>query len=73
MNDYHTNQDLFNEDEAGLAIYIATSDPVTYEEAYKDDKWVQAINVEMTAIERNHTCELIGPPAGIKPIGVKWM
>ncbi|GKA89061.1 retrovirus-related pol polyprotein from transposon TNT 1-94 [Tanacetum coccineum] len=73
MDDYYADEDPFNEDEAGFAMYSAMEDPETYEEACKDEKWVQAMNAEMTAIERNHTWELVDPPAGTKPIGVKWL
>ncbi|GJT27321.1 retrovirus-related pol polyprotein from transposon TNT 1-94 [Tanacetum coccineum] len=48
--------------------YYADEDPFN-----EDEKWVQAMNAEMTAIERNHTWELVDPPAGTKPIGVKWL
>ncbi|GKD11620.1 retrovirus-related pol polyprotein from transposon TNT 1-94, partial [Tanacetum coccineum] len=67
------DEDPFNEDEAGFAMYSAMEDPETYVEACEDEKWVQAMNAEMTAIERNHTWELVDPPAGTKPIGVKWL
>lgn len=59
MNDYYTVQEMLNEDEAGLEMFSAMDDPVTYEEACKDDKWVQAMNVEMTAIERNQHGNLL--------------
>ncbi|MFS7989867.1 putative RNA-directed DNA polymerase [Helianthus anomalus] len=73
MGDYHTGQDLFDVDEAGLAMYSSTDDPKTYEEACNDEKWVKAMDTEIEAIEKNHTWELVEAPAGVKPIGVKWL
>lgn len=64
---------MFNDDEAGFAMYSAMDDPLSYEEACKEEKWIQAMNAEMTAIERNNTWKLVDPPPGIKPIGVKWV
>ncbi|KAL4567103.1 hypothetical protein LXL04_022677 [Taraxacum kok-saghyz] len=61
------------QDEAGFAMYSAMEDPLTYEEACKEDKWRQTMNAEITAIERNHTWELVDLPAGTNPIGVKWV
>lgn len=72
-NDYYMSEDMFNEDEAGFAMYSVMDDPTMYEEACKEDKWVQAMNAVITAIERNHTWELIDPPTRTKPIGVKWV
>jgi len=46
---------------------------MTFEEAVKSEKWKQAMNQEMQAIERNDTWELIVLPSGSKTIGVKWV
>lgn len=53
--DYYMIADIFNEDEDGFAMYIAVDDRLTYKESRKVDKWIQAMNAEMTAIERNNT------------------
>ena len=49
MNDYYTNQYMFNEENYNITMYSVKDDPITYEEACKDDKWVQVLNI---AIER---------------------
>lgn len=55
MEEYHTDQDLFNEDEVGFAMYSSRDDPITYEEACEDEKWVKAIEVEIATIDKNQT------------------
>ncbi|KAI3501210.1 hypothetical protein L1887_29073 [Cichorium endivia] len=73
MNDYHVGEEMFDEEEAGFAMYSVMDDPVTYDEACKEKKWVEAMKAEISSIEKNHTWELVDPPAGIRPIGVKWV
>nr|XP_009775305.1 PREDICTED: uncharacterized protein LOC104225243 [Nicotiana sylvestris] len=48
-------------------------DPVTFEEAVKDDRWVHAMNEEIHTIEKNNTWKLTTLPPSKKPIGVKWV
>lgn len=48
-------------------------DPVTYEEAVKNNKWKVAMDAEMEAITRNQTWELVELPQNTKCIGVKWI
>jgi hypothetical protein len=47
--------------------------PTTLSEALSNEKWKQAMNVEMEALERNKTWELVKLPAGKKPVGCKWV
>ena len=54
-------------------MFISTEDPTTFEEAQKMMKWREAMDVEIRAIEKNRTWELIAFPKGAKPIGVKWV
>ena len=49
------------------------SDPMTFEEAVKSEKWRYIMDQEMQAIERNDTWELTMLPSGEKTIGVKWV
>ncbi|GKU96956.1 hypothetical protein SLEP1_g10137 [Rubroshorea leprosula] len=46
-------------------------DPLTYEEAVKEEKWQKAMAEEIGSIERNQTWELTDLPKGHKTIGVK--
>ncbi|KAJ0890765.1 putative RNA-directed DNA polymerase [Helianthus annuus] len=50
-----------------------TSEPNSYSEASKDPRWIEAMNLEMEALMRNQTWELVDLPSGRKPIGSKWV
>jgi transposase InsO family protein len=47
--------------------------PTTLSEALSNEKWKQAMNAEMEALEKNKTWELVKLPAGKKPVGCKWV
>eukprot|EP00252_Welwitschia_mirabilis_P009026 TRINITY_DN21303_c0_g1_i1.p1 TRINITY_DN21303_c0_g1~~TRINITY_DN21303_c0_g1_i1.p1 ORF type:complete len:158 (-),score=29.73 TRINITY_DN21303_c0_g1_i1:15-488(-) len=51
----------------------ADCEPVTFEEAIQDPKWVKAMMDEINLIERNNTWELANVQQGCKPIEVKWV
>ena len=74
LQDYDTSQELLAEEEGhSLALFVSVEDPVTFEEAHKDSKWREAMDVEMKAIEKNRTWELTTLHNGSKSIGVKWV
>ncbi|GJT45465.1 retrovirus-related pol polyprotein from transposon TNT 1-94 [Tanacetum coccineum] len=58
---------------AFLANVFALTKPNSYQEAIKDKGWVEAMDKELDALERNHTWELTTLPAGHKPITSKWV
>jgi len=73
MRDYVTGEGLSEEDnEAHLAIFAAT-DPIYFEDASKSEKWRHAMDLEMEAINKNGTWELVELPEGGKKVGVKWI
>ncbi|XP_076894922.1 uncharacterized protein LOC143547361 [Bidens hawaiensis] len=45
----------------------------SYKEASSNKNWIDAMNEEMVALNRNHTWELVDLPIGRKPIGCKWV
>ena len=47
--------------------------PEKLEEARNDPKWVNAMNVEMDALEKNETWEITDLPVGKRPVGCKWV
>ncbi|KAI5316393.1 hypothetical protein L3X38_036100 [Prunus dulcis] len=72
MKDYESGQGLSEEEESNIA-YLALStdsDPIFFEDAVKNEKWRQAMNSEIEAIEKNDTWELTELPLGSKVIGV---
>ena len=67
-------QDITNEGINSLfALYCHVDDPVHFEEAIKDEKWIEAMDEEINAIERNKTWDLVELPKGKDVIGVKWV
>nr|GEW08725.1 ribonuclease H-like domain-containing protein [Tanacetum cinerariifolium] len=49
------------------------SEPKTYSKAAKDIRWIEAVNQEMEALNRNGTWIIVDLPVGRKPIGGKWV
>lgn len=72
-----TIQDLYENteviDDVSLFSLLAETTPLSFEEASKEEKWRQAMDEEIRAIERNDTWELTSLPTGQKSIGVKWI
>jgi len=67
-------QEVANEGMNSLfALYCHVDDPVHFEEAIKDRKWIEAMDEEINAIERNKTWNLVELPKGKEVIGVKWV
>ncbi|RVW59737.1 Retrovirus-related Pol polyprotein from transposon TNT 1-94 [Vitis vinifera] len=75
MQDYETGAGLSDEESVNLAqlALFTDSDPTTYDDAVRSEKWRLAMNQEIEAIERNNTWELTDLPSGGKTIGVKWI
>ena len=71
MIDYVDGEGL-SEDEV-YVMQMAAEDPVYYEEAVKEEKWVRAMDNEIQSIEKNNTWSLVDLPADVKKIGVKWV
>ena len=54
-----------------FALFCHVDDPIHFEDAVKEEKWVAAMEEEIEAIERNDTRELVSLPKGKHVIGVK--
>ena len=52
---------------------VSTDEPMSYEEASREEAWKKAVIEEMQAIDQSNTWELVPPPIGCKPIGLKWI
>ncbi|WZY88683.1 hypothetical protein YC2023_045418 [Brassica napus] len=52
---------------------IAVFEPGEYEDAEKDQSWVEAMNEELRMIDKNDTWQLVDRPSDRKIIGVKWV
>jgi len=54
-------------------LYCHVDDPIHFEDAIKDKKWIEAMDEEMNAIKRNKTWGLVELPKGKEVIRVKWV
>jgi hypothetical protein len=54
-------------------LLVSTEEPPTFAVAERDANWRRAMLEEMKAIEDNRTWELVDPPVGCRPIGLKWV
>ncbi|KAL0383330.1 UNVERIFIED_CONTAM: hypothetical protein Scaly_0620300 [Sesamum calycinum] len=56
-----------------VALLSSMQEPKTYYQASKDDKWVEAMNQELTALKKNDTWDFVELPPGKKVIGSRWV
>ena len=54
-------------------LLVSAKEPPTFTVAEHDANWRRAMLEEMRAIEDNGTWELVDPPVGCRPIGLKWV
>lgn len=75
MQDFVIGEEVNDEEEAfsNFALYVSKDDPVHFYDAVKEDKWNEAMQLEIQSIERNRTWELVDLPPQAKKIGVKWV
>lgn len=52
---------------------LAAEEPSSFSEAEKLRWWQEAMQEELNSIESNQTWQLVDPPAGVRPIGLKWI
>ena len=53
------------------SCYLTQEEPSSYNEASKEIVWREAMEEELDSIEKNETWEMVTPPPGCKPIGLK--
>ncbi|GJW21496.1 putative RNA-directed DNA polymerase [Tanacetum coccineum] len=73
LSDYFVGneEELELDDDEVMFTDLIHQDPIHYEDAAKDEKWKKAMDLEIFAIEKNQTWELVDLPKGAKCIGVK--
>ena len=67
---YDTTQVM---EDTTLFCLFTDSDPLSFNEAITEEKWIKAMDEEMHAIEKNDTWKLTNLPENKKVIGVKWV
>ncbi|GJV99668.1 zinc finger, CCHC-type containing protein [Tanacetum coccineum] len=70
LRGFRTLKDLYENTEE---LLLAEDEPKNYKEASSDQKWIEAMKVELDSINRNNTWELTTLPKGHKAIGLKWV
>ena len=54
-----------------FTLYCHVDDPIHFEEAVKDKKWIDVMDKEMNAVEKNKTWKLVDLPKGKEVIGME--
>jgi hypothetical protein len=54
-------------------LLMSAEEPAMFAVVEKDVSWRKVMLEEMQFIEENHTWELVDPPMGCRPIGLKWV
>ncbi|GKB92075.1 ribonuclease H-like domain, reverse transcriptase, RNA-dependent DNA polymerase [Tanacetum coccineum] len=67
---YRTLNDIYENTEE---LLLVKDEPKNYKEASNDQKWIEAMKVELDSINRNNTWVLTTLPTGHKAIGLKWV
>lgn len=73
LDDYTSGEGLSEDDVQNFVLFLSTDDPLSYEQAVKSKDWRKAMDLEIEAIEKNHTWKLVKAHSGVKVIGVKWV
>ena len=60
-------------EDTNLFCFFADSDPLSFNEAVTEEKWIKAMDEEMHTIEKNDTWKLTYLLENKKAIGVKWV
>jgi hypothetical protein len=70
----YTSHDNLSSIQLAYSLSLLTeTEPNSYIEACKHEHWVKAMNSELQALQQNNTWSVVSLPAGIKPIGSKWV
>jgi len=74
LQDYIRGENFEAEEEVqSFSLFMVSADPIYYEEAAKMKQWRDAMDMEIGAILKNETWELVDAPKQAKIIGVKWV
>nr|GEV86710.1 ribonuclease H-like domain, reverse transcriptase, RNA-dependent DNA polymerase [Tanacetum cinerariifolium] len=66
---YRTLNEVYDNTER---LLLVEDEPRNFKEASKDEKWIEAMQVEIDSINKNNTWKLTTLPKDHKAIGLKW-
>ncbi|KAI5332690.1 hypothetical protein L3X38_022819 [Prunus dulcis] len=69
---YMSDHKLFPECKAFVTRMDSFKISTRVEVAFNDPKWVEAMNIEMKALQKNNTWDIVNLPKETKPVGCKW-
>ncbi|GJW82981.1 ribonuclease H-like domain, reverse transcriptase, RNA-dependent DNA polymerase [Tanacetum coccineum] len=67
---YRTLNEVYDNTER---LLLVEDEPKNFKEASKDEKWIEAMQVEIDSINKNNTWKLTTLPKDHKAIGLKWV
>nr|XP_016478170.1 PREDICTED: uncharacterized protein LOC107799560 [Nicotiana tabacum] len=73
IQNYVSYDNLSPSYQAYLGIFSSVVDPRIFQEASKDARWVEVMQIELQALQDNKTWELVPLPQGKTTIGCKWV
>ncbi|XP_070055062.1 uncharacterized mitochondrial protein AtMg00820-like [Nicotiana tomentosiformis] len=56
-----------------LSLFSSPTEPRNFKEASQNQRWIEAMQYEVDALEQNHTWELVDLPDGKQTVGSKWV
>ncbi|OIT00537.1 hypothetical protein A4A49_60071, partial [Nicotiana attenuata] len=71
MHNYLTHAGFSVKHQSYLSKITSIREPLSYEEAASDPKWLDAMQKELNALKDNSTWTMVDLPAGKTPIGCK--
>jgi hypothetical protein len=73
ISQYVSTKHLSTQYQSFIAAVDSVRIPSSVDEALKDRKWIQAMDEEMKALEKNGTWEIVERQRDKKPVGCRWI
>ncbi|KAK2406745.1 putative mitochondrial protein [Trifolium repens] len=73
ISKFHSCHNLSPSHHAYTMSITHHTEPNSYLEACKDEKWIQAMNLELEALTKTGTWKIVDLPPNVNPIGCRWV